>query len=176
MFSRKTYFLGRWIKNGGQYPNFHLRLYRKSLGRCEDKAYDQHFILLDGDLKIMHGLDIYNTVADSIDDLIFSHNKWASLEAQEILYGGKDKGEVTERLFGNPIERRRWMKNKLFQNTPMFTRAFFYFFYRYILKLGFLDGKEGLIFLVLQTFWFRFLVDAKVFEAQQANQANKAEL
>ena len=51
MFSRKTYFLGRWIKYGGQYPNFHLRLYKKHLGKCEDKAYDQHFILTSGNIK-----------------------------------------------------------------------------------------------------------------------------
>ena len=166
LFSRKTYFLGRWIKNGGQYPNFHLRLYKKYLGKCEEKAYDQHFVLEGGNVKVMHGLDIYNTVADNIDDLILSHNKWASLEAEEIFRGGEDKGEVTERLFGNPIERRRWMKNKIFQKSPLFIRAFCYFIYRYIIKLGFLDGKEGLIFFVLQTFWFRFLVDAKVHEAR----------
>ncbi len=43
-------------------------------------------------------------------------------------------------------------------------RAFGLFFYRYFLRLGFLDGKEGFIFFVLQTFWFRFLIDAKVYE------------
>jgi hypothetical protein len=41
-----------------------------------------------------------------------------------------------------------------------------YFFYRYIVRLGFLDGKEGLVFFVLQSFWFRFVIDAKVFEVR----------
>jgi len=171
LFSRKTYFLGRWIKNGGQYPNFHLRLYKKILGKCEEKAYDQHFFLEGGNVKVIEGRDIYNTVADSIDDLILSHNKWATLEAQEIFDGGKDKGDVQENVFGNPIERRRWLKVYVFQKSPLFLRSFGYFFYRYIIKRGFLDGKEGLIFFVLQTFWFRFLVDAKVFEIQKQNGA-----
>ena len=167
MFSRKTYFLGRWIKHGGQYPNFHLRLYKKVLGKCEDKAYDQHFVLTSGNVKKIDGADIYNTVADSIDDLVLSHNKWATLEAQELLSNIKDAGEVKANLFGNPIEKRRWMKVNIFQKSPLFLRSFLYFIYRYIVKLGFLDGKEGFIFYVLQSFWFRFLVDAKVFEMSQ---------
>jgi len=47
---------------------------------------------------------------------------------------------------------------------PLFVRPFLLFLYRYVFRLGFLDGKAGLIFFVLQTFWFRFLVDAKLFE------------
>jgi len=44
-------------------------------------------------------------------------------------------------------------------------RALGYFFYRYILRLGFLDGREGLIFHFLQGCWYRFYVDAKIYEA-----------
>jgi len=51
---------------------------------------------------------------------------------------------------------------------PLFVRSFFYFFYRYFIKLGFLDGTQGFIFCVLQAFWFRFLVDANVYEIKQA--------
>ena len=47
---------------------------------------------------------------------------------------------------------------------PLFWRAALFFLYRYVWKLGFLDGRGGLIFYVLQTLWFRFLVDAKIFE------------
>ena len=166
LFSRKTYFLGKWIKHGGHYPNFHLRLYKKILGKCEDKAYDQHFVLKNGNLKRINGADIYNTVANNIDDLVLSHNKWATIEAQEIVRG-VEKGEVKAKLFGNPIERRRWLKTKIFQKSPIFLRSFLYFNYRYFLKLGFLDGKEGLVFHFLQGFWFRFLVDAKVLEMQK---------
>ena len=41
------------------------------------------------------------------------------------------------------------------------------FGYRYVVRLGFLDGRAGLIFFVLQTFWFRFLVDAKLYERRR---------
>lgn len=166
LFSRKTYFLGRWIKHGGQYPSFHLRLYKKTVGRCENKAYDQHFVLKCGDVKRINGADIYNAVADNIDNLILSHNKWATLEAKEILSDKREIGEVKEKLFGNPIERRRWLKVNIFEKSPLFLRSFLYFIYKYIIRLGFLDGKEGFIFYVLQSFWFRFLIDAKVYEME----------
>lgn len=174
MFSRKTYFLGRWIKYGGQYPNFHLRLYKKNLGRCEDKAYDQHFFLKVGNKKKIDGAAIYNTVADSIDDLISSHNKWATLEAQEIVSNQEHIGGVKPNIFGNPIERKRWLKVNIFQKSPLFVRSFWYFFYRYLVRFGFLDGKEGFIFYVLQSFWFRFVVDAKVFEMSKRNESSKS--
>lgn len=167
LFSRKTFFLGKWIKHGGQYPNFHLRLYKLSLGKCENKAYDQHFVLQSNKIKIVKKTDIYNTVAENIDDLIISHNKWATLEAKEIVTSNKMVGDVKASLLGTPIERKRWLKVNLFQKMPLFVRSFLYFFYRYILRCGFLDGKEGLIFYILQTFWFRFLIDAKVFELEK---------
>jgi hypothetical protein len=43
-------------------------------------------------------------------------------------------------------------------------RPFLYFFYRYFVRLGFLDGKQGAIFHFLQGFWFRLLVDIKIDE------------
>jgi glycosyltransferase involved in cell wall biosynthesis len=167
MFSRKTYFLNRWIKHGGQYPNFHLRLFRKNNGKCEDKAYDQHFVLTSGRIKKINDADIYNTVADNVNELVLSHNRWATLEAEEIVFNTMNCGEVNPRLFGNTIERRRWLKVNIFQKAPLFLRSFLYFNYRYFVKLGFLDGIPGLIFFVLQSFWFRFLVDAKVYELSE---------
>ncbi len=66
-------------------------------------------------------------------------------------------------LFGSPLERKRSFKT-WYDRFPLFIRVFFLFTYRYIVRLGFLDGKEGVIFFFLQTLWFRFLIDAKLFE------------
>jgi hypothetical protein len=59
------------------------------------------------------------------------------------------------------------MKRNLYSRAPRFARAFGYWFLRYFLLLGFLDGKPGLVFHFLQGFWYRFLVDAKLEEAEQ---------
>ena len=165
LFSRKIYFLDKWIKHGAQYPNYHLRLFKNLCGHAEDKAYDSHFVLTTESIKKISSADILNNVTDSLDNFINSHNKWASLEARDIAQGlDKTKGEVSLNLFGNPIERKRWLRSKIFDKSPLFIRSFVYFIYLYFFRLGFLDGKQGLIFFVLQSFWLRFLVDAKVFE------------
>jgi len=72
---------------------------------------------------------------------------------------------INGQFFGNPIEKKRVLRGH-YNNLPLFLRPLILFIYRYIFRLGFLDGKPGLIFFVLQTFWFRFLVDAKLFERQ----------
>jgi hypothetical protein len=71
-------------------------------------------------------------------------------------------------LSGSPVERKRWFKEKFYLRLPLFSRAFLYFIYRYFLRFGFLDGKEGLIFHFLQGFWYRFLIDAKIYEVNKS--------
>ena len=167
LFSRRTEFLGKWIRYGGHYPNYHLRLFRKMKGRCESKAYDQHFVIAEGKVqRLSAGIDMIDVVTDTISNFTSSHARWALFEAIEIVSQNANSGEVRARLFGNPIERRRWLKSRVFQYSPLFIRAFLYFLYRYIIRLGFLDGRMGLIFHVLQGFWFRFLVDSNVTEIQ----------
>ena len=48
-------------------------------------------------------------------------------------------------------------------------RAHLYYIYRYYIKFGFLDGKEGKIYAFLQAYWYRFLVDAKIYEKMISN-------
>ncbi|UZR95492.1 glycosyltransferase family 2 protein [Chondrinema litorale] len=164
MFSRRTIFLGKWIKYGGHYPNFHLRLYQANKGKCEEKVYDQHFVVNGKKEIIKTGIDIIDTVTDTLLNFTTGHARWAVFEALEIVSSQKDTGDVKAKLFGNPIERRRWLKQNLFERSPLFVRSFLYFFYRFIIKMGFLDGTIGLVFHLLQGFWFRFLIDAIILE------------
>ncbi len=174
MFSRQTYFLSRWIRYGGHYPNFHLRLYRTSKGKCENKAYDQHFVV-EGTTTAVHSADIIDNVSENIQLFTSKHNKWGLMEAIEFIEK-EQKGDVKANFWGSPIEKRRWLKNVLFQNQPLFFRSFAYFIYRYILKMGFLDGVAGLIFHFLQGFWFRFLIDSLVYEIKQEMKLQKTDL
>lgn len=159
IFGRRALFMNQWIKS---HYNYHLRLYRAAKGKCERKAYDQHFIV-DGNKKVIKKRDMESYVCDNLNEFIAKHNKWAMMEAFDILRKGAH-GEVRSAVSGSPIERKRWLKNVFFNNMPLFVRSFMYFFYRYIIQLGILDGTKGFIFHVLQAFWFRFLIDAKVYE------------
>jgi hypothetical protein len=157
--------MGRWIRHGGHYPSYHLRLFRRHKGRCEDRLYDQHFVV-NGKVKPLDS-DYLDIVATNLSTWTLRHARWADLEASEMLAQDDQRRQVRPDLLGNPIERRRWFRNT-YARCPLFARAFAYWSYRYLLRLGFLDGKEGLIFHFLQGFWFRFLVDAMIYEQHKA--------
>lgn len=169
LIARRAVFMGRWIRHGSYHPIYQLRLIRKGTARCEFKAYDQHFISTGKVQTTPKNADLEDMVMNNIQDFTIKHARWALYEATETIHNESEiqSGELQARLFGTPIERRRWFKRHVFQKTPLFLRSFFYFMYRYFFKLGFLDGREGLVFHVLQGFWFRFLIDAIIFEIRK---------
>jgi len=129
-FSRKNYFLGRWIKHGGFYPDKKLRLFRKSEGRFEDRVVHETVIVegkterslemdfrVGGEIALIH--HSYPTLADYLDHM----NRYSSLGAEMVVA----KGRVRFSVF-NIVVR------------PAAT-----FIYNYIFRLGFLDGREGLL-------------------------------
>ena len=161
--ARYLRFLGRVLRHGGMSPTWHLRLFRTGLGRCEDRNYDQHFMLLSGTAGQLDGRMI-DDIRMSLSEWTARHNRWADSEVAEFKSESK-AGRLQPDLRGNPAQRKRFLRQK-YDKLPLFIRPFALFAYRYFLRLGFLDGTEGLIFWVLQTFWFRFLVDAKIWEAR----------
>ena len=161
LMSRRTMFLGRWIRHGGHYPAWHLRLFRTGTGRCEDRLYDQHFSC-DGPVRHLEG-DLIDTLTPNITVFSQRHVRWAMMEAEEQDDHSAAEGRIAGRREGNAIERKRWLRDS-YGRLPLFLRPVLYFLYRYFLRLGFLDGPQGHIFHFLQGFWYRFLVDAFVFE------------
>jgi len=161
---RLMMFLGAPIRHGGMYPIWHMRLFRHGCGRCEDRRYDQHFYV-DGPVgRLPHPM--IDDVRMKLSEWTARHNNWADAEAEELQQGTPGPGVIVPKLTGGtPVQQKRALRAR-YNGAPRFLRAFLLFFYRYVLRLGFLDGKAGLIFFVLQTFWFRFLVDAKLYEAQ----------
>jgi glycosyltransferase involved in cell wall biosynthesis len=170
LISRRTMFMDKWIKHGGHYPTYHANVFRRGFGMCEEKLYDQHFKVT-GKTQVLKN-DIVDVITDSLTSFINRHNHWATLEAQYQMEQQNapaidDNGQLVHpRLFGNPMERRRYLK-KRYEAFPLFVRPVIYFIIRYFFKLGFLDGTTGLVFHFLQGFWFRFLIDAKIYEARK---------
>lgn len=166
LMRRLHHFWGQPIRYGHMNPSWHLRLYRAGKGQCEDRLYDQHFVCsgrtvrLKGDLLDMQAVDLERWTA--------THNRWSTAEAQEVLRHAEPEGPVLKgRLAGDTRERKRWLKENLWYRLPLFLRAYLFFLYSYVIKLGFLDGKVGFVYHTLHAFWFRFLVDAKIYEARR---------
>jgi glycosyltransferase involved in cell wall biosynthesis len=159
---RYVKFLGRVMRHGGMSPTWHLRLFLTGVGRCEDRKYDQHYLLVGpGTTGQLPGVMI-DDIAMSISEWTARHNRWADGEVAE-MDAKNEAGRLVPDAKGNPAQRKRALREK-YNNMPLFVRPFLLFGYRYFFKMGFLDGTEGFIFWMLQTFWFRFLIDAKIWE------------
>jgi glycosyltransferase involved in cell wall biosynthesis len=172
----KIFFMGKWIKYGGYYPNYFLRVYKKSKGKMEERWMDEH-ISVSGK-TITSNIDVLEMNYDRQENISLwteKHNKYSTREAIEFLiyrYKLKEISSIAD-LYGGKTERKRWMKEKFYFKLPLFIRPFLYYLYRYIIKLGFLDGKRGLIYHFLQGFWYRFLVDAKIYQVKKLAKKQK---
>lgn len=152
---RQLVFGGKRLRHGGIFPTWHMRLFRRGKGRCEERLYDQHFIV-EGPTGALKGL-VYDDNRMPLREWVARHRRWARLEAQE-LSQAKKEGRIHPSWSGNPIQRKRAQK-ALYEKAPPLVRPFLLFGYRYVLRLGFLDGWQGLLFHFLQSFCFRMLVD-----------------
>ena len=163
-------FMGRPLLHGGWYPSYHLKVFRRGHGDCENRWMDEHIRLFDGRAITV---EVGNQVDANLNDLTWwteKHNGYATREMADMLmmeFGMDAAGqEVVPKFFGTEEQRKRWLKVKYIK-APLFVRPFVNFMLRYVLKGGFLDGKEGFVWHILQGFWYRMLVDAKIFELKK---------
>ena len=162
---RRVFFMNQWIRRGGYYPIWLLRIWKNGQGICEELWMDEH-IKLSGDKTIQLKNDIVDHNLNNLTWWIQKHNNYAIREVIDLLdikYNFAETQRVEPVLLGTQEQRKRYLKIK-YASLPLFTRPVIYFLFRYIVKLGFLDGKKGLIWHFLQGLWYRFLVDAKLFE------------
>lgn len=174
---RRISFQGKILKYGGIFPVHILRLFRYGRGKCEDRWMDEH-IIVDGDI-IAFKNEIIDVNLKSLNWWIDKHNRYASNEALEILnsrwnFLKKDKIENFKHIPKTSF--KRIVKNRIYFNIPSGIRALIYFLYRYILRLGFLDGSAGFAFHFLQGFWYRYIVDLKVNEVERLIKINNYDI
>jgi len=164
MVKRRVYFWGRWIRHGGYYPTWLLRVWRRGAARCEDRDMDEHMLVHTGTIAdLTH--DIVDENHKGLAFWIDKHNRYSDHEVSALR---KEETETAAAAVGTDVARKRRLKNGLYARAPRFFRAFLYWQFRYVAQFGFLDGKAGLVFHFLQGFWYRLLVDAKLEEAERA--------
>jgi len=166
-FYRKMRFQGKLIKHGGVGRNKVSRLFRYGHGRSEARWMDEH-IKIDGKCIDLSGHMIDDNL-NSVSWWISKHNNYASREAIDLLnlkYQFIALDSVSDSDTKSSISKKRWIKENLYAKLPLGMRSFSYFFYRYILLAGFLDGSVGTQFHFLQAFWYRYLVDIKFAEVE----------
>ena len=148
----RIYFMNKWIKHGGTHKPYFLRLFRFGKGRVEDKLMDEH-IIVDGVVE-KFSADLIHYDYKGLDAWLSKHIWYSQLEMQ--MYNTQ-----SDMTGGNEVQKQ---KRGLYYKLPRYLRARLYYWYRYYLQLGFLDGEAGKIFIYLQAYWYRFIVDAKIYE------------
>jgi glycosyltransferase involved in cell wall biosynthesis len=173
--NRKTIFMNKFIRHGGRYPLKLLRIWRRGKAKIEDRWMDEHNYLTEGSSVSFNGGFADHSLID-LSMFTEKHNKYASREALDVV-----SKQINIELQSAPglaadsrlhqVGMKRFIKERIYNRLPFELSAFGYFLYRYLIRLGFLDGREGLVYHVLQGFWYRFLVGAKVKELRQALQS-----
>jgi glycosyltransferase involved in cell wall biosynthesis len=167
---RKYFFLGQWIKKGAVYPLNLLRVWRVGMGRIENRWMDEHIVLnSSARTSELNG----HIVDDNLNNTRWwtdKHNKYADREMIDILdkkyklFSHDDALKVDDEQ--SQAKLKRMVKEGVYNKLPIFVRPMLYFLYRYFIRLGFLDGVRGFAFHFFQGYWYRSLVDLRVYEAE----------
>ncbi|MGJ1242294.1 glycosyltransferase family 2 protein [Sphingobacterium siyangense] len=174
---RLMYFMDKPLKRGGMYPIWHLKIWRVGQARCEQRWMDERMVLSSGGTVELEG----NLIDHNLNNLTWwtaKHNNYATREAIDVLdklYGFTQAPAMSGNIWGNSETRRRWLKQK-YLRMPLFLRPYLFFLIRYFVQLGFIEGRRGFVWSVLQCFWYRYLVDAKIEEAYRMGGKDKEAL
>ena len=173
--NRKVFFLGKWIRYGGKYPDWNLRLFRHQVGRYEnlntedipntgDNEVHEHVILqgnvgyLKEDMLHIDFRDIYHWLQ--------RHNRYSNWEDRvyyNLLTGQDDSGTIGANLFGDAVQRKRFLK-KIWIRLPFKPLLRFVLFY--FIRLGFLDGHAGYTYARLLS-QYEYQIGVKLYELRQ---------
>lgn len=173
--NRKVYFLGTWIKHGGRYPDWNLRLFKHKLGRYEnlntgdvnnigDNEVHEH-VVLQGKVGYLKN-DMLHIDFKDIFHWLERHNRYSNWEAKvyyNLINGQGDEGTIGGDLFGNMVQKKRFLK-KIWVRLPFKPLLRFILFY--IIQLGFLDGKAGYIYARLLS-QYEYQIGVKLYELLQ---------
>lgn len=166
---RRVIHKGKWIKYGGYYPIWLLRIWKNGLGSCESRLMDEHMIVSEGRVTDFQ----HDLVDENLNDIFWwtsKHNGYARREAADLM-------NIKYRIFattnrsgqvGNQQSlRKRWIKERIYSKLPIGVRAFAYFAFRFTLQRAFMDSPKVWIFHFLQGLWYRILVDLNVAEFEK---------
>lgn len=166
---RKYFYKDKWIKHGGVYPLNLLRIWRNGIGRIESRWMDEHIVLSTPNTESLKG----HIVDHNLNDIVWwseKHIGYATREAIDLLnikYGFLKNDDAVRSGKRDQANLKRIIKEDVYSRIPISLRSLLYFMYRYMFRLGFLDGSIGWDFHFLQGMWYRTLVDVRYKELEQ---------
>lgn len=176
IMKRRFYFMGRWIRHGGYYPTEILRLFRHGKGRVK-REINEH-VEVDGVIERLEH-DFVDHNRKGLFEWMEKHNRYSDMEAMQLLQAEllrelENDEQLKGKLFGSQVEAKQWIRQRVWNRMlPPLVRPFMYYFYRYFLRAGFLDGKEGFIYHTLHGLMYRLLIDAKYIQKKYDTESSK---
>ena len=159
----KLFFLGRFLKHGGAYPFLKLVVFKTNYGIFDERGMRDQVLLSEGKILTLKN-DCLHYDCKSLESWIMKHVWYSSLEFNNLV---NDTTEL-EGKRSSSSSKANFFRDKLYYKLPMFCRAKLYYIYLYIFKLGFLDGKAGKIHAFFQAYWYRYLIDARLYEKKHS--------
>jgi len=162
---RRIHFMGKEIRHGGVAPSWQLRVWRNGMGVCENRWMDEHIVVTGRTVRAP--FKIHDINLNPLGWWVLKHEGYASREAIDVLctnQSGEKELPSVDRNLHVQAKFKRFLKGRVYNKMPSGLRSGLYFFYRFLLRGGFLDGPRGYYFHFFQGFWYRTLVDAKVIE------------
>ena len=168
----QLYFLGKLLRHCDA-SFWKLSLFRKGQARFECRLKDQdasmadmevhEHVIADGPTAELRNPLVHHNV-ESLSRYIQKHDEYSNWEARVLSREDESSEEMRASLFGTQAQRRRWLKRKLYRlpGSPVLL-----FLYRYVFRLGFLDGVPGLIYCTFQAVQM-FHTKAKIYELRNA--------
>lgn len=163
--NRRFIFLGRWIRHAGWYPSWSLRLFRRGLGRYDDREVHEH-IVLNGQVGYLQA-DLLHLDRRGLEAFIARHNRYSTLESGarfKVERNALDRAKLPVSLLASPVQRKRYLRERVWPHVPAKPLALFV--YMYVLRRGFLDGRAGLALCVFHAFQ-EFMVGLKLAELRR---------
>jgi glycosyltransferase involved in cell wall biosynthesis len=164
-FNRKNYFQGNWIRFGGYYPIYLLKMFRTGIGYSDLNENMDHRFITSGKTMIWKKGHLVeeNLKENDIDFWFKKHERYSDLIALEEVERMQNKRTQTLKpnLLGNPDEQKAWLR-RLWWKLPLGFRPYLYYGFRMFFQFGLFDNKTARRFHYLQGLWFRKLVDKKI--------------
>lgn len=164
-----NYFLGKPMYHS-KYPFLKMVVFKPGKAEIEQRQQDEHIYVTSG-RTIECKQDTIHYDYKGLTAYINKHNWYSSREVLDYIES-KEKPQVNEQL--EPKARlKRKIKYGIYYKLPIGMRAHIYYLYRYYICRGFLDGKEGKIYAFIQAYWYRYLVDAKIYAYEKLGELDK---
>lgn len=156
--ARRTVFLGKRLRYGGTFPVWLLRVWRRGRGQCEDRWMDEHMVVKGGEVLRAEG-ELMHLIPKSLAEWSRKHVWYAEREVRDVMAPQEAELEGQAGFV-------RSAKSNVYYRMPRMARVVAYWFYRYVVRLGFLDGKVGFLYHFLQGLWYRMVVDSLLEEQE----------